>query len=415
MPRSRLVLLVYLPTALLAFGQGLLLAILPLHAARFGVSYTWVSLAVSAAALGTLITDVPAGALLGRIGLRRAMTIGAGTVAVTTFALGMPLGGGFATLVALRLAAGIGTALWGLSRHAFIAEAVPPSERGRAISVFGGINRIGVFGGPAIGGLVAGAFGLRAPFLLSGLMAGAAFALAVVAIRPGPSAAAAMPAATRWRVVGQLLRTNGRDLTAASVAQTFAQMIRAGRQLIVPLYGADRLGLGPAEVGLVMTAGALLDVSMFIPAGLVMDRFGRKVAAVPSFAVMAVGVAMVPLATGYLGLLAASAVIGFGNGMGSGTMMTLGADLAPRGATGEFLGLWRLVGDSGAVAGPLVVGVMAEAIGLNGSAFALGAVGILAALTIAFLVQETRLTPAAADGGTPDRTPARDRPRAAGP
>lgn len=393
MPRSRLVLVVYLPTALLAFGQGLLLATLPLYAGGFGVPYTWISLAVSAAALGTLVTDVPAGALLGRIGLRRAMTVGSGTVAATTLALSLPLGDGFGVLVALRIAAGIGTALWGLSRHAFIAEAVPPHERGRAISVFGGINRIGVFGGPAVGGLVGGAFGLRAAFLLSGTMAAIAFLVAVVAIRPGPAAAAKLPAGMRWRVVGALLRTNGRDLAAASVAQTFAQMTRAGRQFIIPLYGADQLGLGPAEVGFVMTSGAVVDMLMFVPAGVLMDRFGRKVAAVPSFAVMAVGVAMIPLADGYAGLLTAAAVIGFGNGLGSGTMMTLGADLAPPGATGEFLGLWRLVGDVGAVGGPLVVGVMAEALGLSGSAYALAFVGLSATLTLALLVRETRQTP----------------------
>jgi MFS-type transporter involved in bile tolerance (Atg22 family) len=74
-------------------------------------------------------------------------------------------------------------------------------------------------------------------------------------------------------------------------------------------------------------------------------------------------------------------------------MMTLGADLAPPGATGEFLGLWRLVGDAGAVGGPLAVGVMASGLGLEESAFALAGVGVAAALTLAFLVRETRTSP----------------------
>ena len=74
-------------------------------------------------------------------------------------------------------------------------------------------------------------------------------------------------------------------------------------------------------------------------------------------------------------------------------MMTLGADLAPPGATGEFLGLWRVIGDFGMVCGPLLVGIMADLLGINGSAIALAIVGYVAALIILRLVRETRARP----------------------
>ncbi len=389
--RSGLVLAVYLPAALLGFGQGLLIATLPLYAADFGVSYGLISLAVAAAAIGTLVTDVPAGALLGRFGLRRTMILGCALVAVGTF--GLAWGQVFGEVVFYRVLAGVGTALWGLSRHAYIAEAIPPASRGRAISVFGGINRIGVFAGPAVGGIVGTAFGLRASFALSGLLAIVALVLAILFVKPARSPVKALSHRARWLTVGRLVRANARDLGAASVAQTFAQMIRAGRQFIVPVYGATVLGLDAAEIGFIITFASVLDMLMFVPAGIVMDRFGRKVAAVPSFAVMALGVALIPLASSYLGLLGAAAVIGFGNGLGSGTMMTLGADLAPPRATGEFLGLWRLVGDAGSAGGPLVVGVMAARFGLTGSAAALALIGVVATLTLALLVRETRQSP----------------------
>lgn len=60
-----------------------------------------------------------------------------------------------------------------------------------------------------------------------------------------------------------------------------------------------------------------------------MDRLGRKAAIVPSFVVQAVGMALIPLSHSYGGLLAVASLIGLGNGLGSGSMMTLGADLAP--------------------------------------------------------------------------------------
>jgi MFS family permease len=383
-----MLLAVYAPAALLAFGQGLLLTTLPLYAATFDVSYGLVSLVVAAAALGTLATDVPAGALVGRLGLRPTMIGGTALVAVSTFVLA--IGEPFSLLISARVAAGIGTALWGLSRHAFIATAVPISERGRAISVFGGINRIGTFAGPVVGGILATWLDFRASFFASGMMAVIALALSIRFIKPAPRAVATTNVRGRWRVVGVVLKHNWRDLVAAGVAQTLAQMIRAGRLFIIPLYGVDVVGLDAAEVGLIMTVGALVDVSMFVPAGLLMDRFGRKTAAVPSFAVMAVGVAMIPLSDSFATLMAAAVVVGLGNGLGSGTMMTLGADLAPEGATGEFLGLWRLIGDAGAFLGPVAVGIIAQQAGLRGSAVVLAVVGVAAAMTLALLVQETR-------------------------
>jgi len=388
--RADLLLSVYVPAALLAFGQGLLLTTLPLYVASLGVSYGLISLVVGAAALGTLLTDVPAGALVGRLGLRRTMLLGTSIVAVSTLAL--VIAENIPVLVAVRIAAGIGTSMWGLSRHAFVASEVPIANRGRAISVFGGVNRIGTFAGPAAGGALVGWISYQASFAAAAMMAGIAIILTLVFVKPAPRAIQITTGRNRWKVVGEVLRQNRRDLGAAAVAQTFAQMIRAGRLFIIPIYGVDQIGLRPQEVGLVMTISALLDVSMFIPAGMLMDRFGRKTAAVPSFGIMTLGVLLIPFANDFRGLMIAGAVIGLGNGLGSGTMMTLGADLAPQGATGEFLGVWRLIGDAGAFVGPVAVGLLANVAGLKGSAFVLVAFGISACLTLAFLVKETRIS-----------------------
>ena len=394
--RSPLVVAVYVPTMLLAFAEGLLIAVLPLYAASFGVGYALVGLAISAAAIGTLLTDVPAGAVLGRIGLRPAMIAGSGMVALSTFAL--VWSSQFPGLVALRLVAGIGTALWALSRHAYIAEAIPAAQRGKALSVFGGINRIGLFAGPAIGGLITQAVGIHLTFALSASLAGLAVAMSAFLLKPVKRSLGGLGARSRWRLVGSGMRRNARDLSAAAVALTLGQMIRAGRFLIIPLWGAQRLGLDVGQVGAVVTAGAIVDVAMFIPAGVLMDRFGRKVAAVPSFGLMALGVGLIPFTRDFTSLLLVAMLIGLGNGLGSGTMMTLGADLAPPGATGEFLGVWRLIGDVGAVAGPIVVGLVAAALGLAGGAWVLSVTGWVAVATLAKLVRETRVHPLD-DGG----------------
>jgi MFS family permease len=319
------------------------------------------------------------------------MILGSGLVAAST--LGLIWSDQFPGLVLLRFLAGIGAALWALSRHAYIAEAIAPAQRGQALSMFGGINRIGIFGGPAIGGVLADQAGIHATFGLSAALAGLALAMSAILLKPLARATTSLLASHRWRLVGAGVRRNARDLSAAATAQTLGQMIRAGRFLIIPLWGAKQLGLDAAQVGTIVTAGAILDVSMFIPAGMLMDRFGRKVAAVPSFALMALGIGLIPFTRDFLTLLLVAMLIGLGNGLGSGLMMTLGADLAPPGATGEFLGIWRLIGDVGAVTGPLMVGAVAAAFGLSGGAWVLSVAGWLAVVTLARLVRETRVSP----------------------
>ena len=99
--------------------------------------------------------------------------------------------------------------------------------------------------------------------------------------------------------------------------------------------------------------------------------------------------ALIPLTGSFTALTIATSLIGFGNGLGSGTMMTLGADLAPREAMGEFLGVWRLIGDTGSLAGPLLVGSVADLLSLTPAILAIGAIGILAASILGFFVPET--------------------------
>jgi MFS family permease len=142
-----------------------------------------------------------------------------------------------------------------------------------------------------------------------------------------------------------------------------------------------------------VTISAIVDMSMFFPAGFVMDRFGRKWASVPSFSIMALGILLVPFADSFWTLAGAGIVIGLGNGLGSGSMMTLGADLSPPEATGEFLGVWRLIGDFGAVLGPLAVGVVADQLGLRNGAYVLAGAGFFSSLILLLLVKETRLEP----------------------
>jgi MFS-type transporter involved in bile tolerance (Atg22 family) len=98
---------------------------------------------------------------------------------------------------------------------------------------------------------------------------------------------------------------------------------------------------------------------------------------------------LIPMTGSVSGLALVASLIGFGNGLGSGTMLTLGADLAPKESRGEFLGMWRLIGDFGHSTGPLLVGAVAGVLALPPASLVIGVGGIVASLIFAFLVPET--------------------------
>jgi MFS family permease len=388
--RTTLILSLYLPSFLLAFGSGMLIPVLPLYARSFGISYAMVGLVLASQSIGNLLGDVPSGVMMGRLGQRWSMTLGLAVLGSTTIAMG--LARSVPELIIYSFVGGVGMALWNISRHAYMTNAIPLALRGRATATFGGINRIGVFAAPAIGGVLATAYGMRLPFYIYGGFVFAA--LAVVALFSNESDDVVhLP--HRGFVgtasnLGRVFREHRRTLIPAGIAMFLGTMIRSGTKIAIPLYGSDVVGLDLDQIGLIVTLSAAVDMSMFYLAGVLMDRYGRKFASVPSFAIQGLGMALVPLAFSFSTLLLATLVIGFGNGIGSGTMLTLGSDLAPTDSMGEFLGMWRLIGDTGQMGAPLVIGSIADALSLSMATLAIAASGLGAAAVLALFVPETR-------------------------
>ncbi|MBC2591458.1 MFS transporter [Rhodococcus aetherivorans] len=109
-----------------------------------------------------------------------------------------------------------------------------------------------------------------------------------------------------------------------------------------------------------------------------MDRFGRRVVAVPSLLVIGVAFLALPIADDLISLVAVAVLLGIGNGLGNGVIMTLGADTAPPRTRAEFLAAWRLMHDSGMFAGPFAVGAVA-ALSLAAGALTVGGLAMLGA------------------------------------
>jgi MFS family permease len=189
--------------------------------------------------------------------------------------------------------------------------------------------------------------------------------------------------------IGSVAIAHRRPLMTGGLVVLSLMVLRSSRQILIPLWG-NSIGLDVASVGLVMGLSSGIDMLMFYPAGLIMDRLGRKWAMIPCLVILSLSFALLPLAVGFTSLLVVTLIAGLGNGFGSGIVMTLGADFAPDGATGEFLGLWRLVGDVGTAAGPAAVGAIGGAISLGVAPLFVGTVGLFGAIVMYFFTPETR-------------------------
>ena len=251
--------------------------------------------------------------------------------------------------------------------------------------------RAGLFVGPLVGGLAANAAGYRVVFL--GIAVLAAVALLLFALSGAARRDATEPGSRAlpfWdaRALARVFQSRRQVLATAGLSMLILALVRAGRSLVMPLWG-QAIGLGDAGIGLVVSVSAAGDTLMFLPAGLVSDRKGRKWSAVSCLIVLSLGMAMIPLTHTLVQFLLVGLVVGLGNGMGSGINMTLAADFAAGSEPGIFLGIWRLITDVGGGAAPFLVGIVAGALALGPASLVIAAAGIGGGIFYAAAVPET--------------------------
>jgi MFS family permease len=372
----------FAPTLVLEIGIGAMLPVVAATATGRGASLTVAGLVAALLGVGKILFDLPAGALAQRWGDRTAMLV-AGLVAAAAFST-IALTDTLAGLAAGVLALGAANAVFNLARQSYLTAVTPPLRRARVLSTLAGVHRIGLFVGPFAGAAVIAATSVRGAFWLG---TGAALTAVLILLLVGPDAddaAAARPAAaTGAKVSIRAVAREHRHLFATlGLAIALVAAVRGARQTVIPLWG-EHLGLDAEVTSLLFGLSGALDMLLFYPAGKVMDRLGRLWVAVPSMLVMAVGLAILPFMHTVAGVAVAAAVLGVGNGMGSGIVMTLGADVAPADTRPTFLSVWRLFQDTGDAVGPLVLAGGAALGSLAAGVWATAALGAGSAAALA--------------------------------
>ncbi|HEY0691728.1 MAG TPA: MFS transporter [Kribbella sp.] len=400
--------IVCLIVATTQMAWGVVVPVLPAYATEFGASTTQLGLVVAMFGLGRLVVNTPAGLLCARVNPRIPL-LGAAAGVVACQAL-MATASSLGMLLALRLATGLAGGMAITCGMVLIADVVSGAGRGRAMSLLQGMQLAGGAAGPALGGMSAEVFGIRAPFLLSGgltalvLLVGSRRLLRSPLRRPVEPDGSPAPETTAGPMRRMFRDRSYWAICAVGFAVFFHRF--GGTQSLVPIIAYTAAGLTVGQLGLLMGLVTLANVLMLPLAGSLSDRLGRKRVIVPGLALVALAMPAYVLSASPAWFVAATLVTGLAMGFSGPAPAAYVADIAPADGRGPAVGVYRTFGDLAAVIGPIAVGWLIDVTDYRVAVLVLAALVLLAVVIFATAARETvvRATaPAAKAAAAPSR------------
>ena len=351
-------------------GFATVIPLLPLHLTeRLGASVRLVGVVVATVALVETFFKTAWGGVSDRFGPRPVMIAGCVLSSIAPLVMSVltvPI-----LFVPLRLLDGLGSAALLPAAAAAIATATTPRQRTSGMALLNMFFLIGLGLGPVLGLFVAGAAGdFRAGFYLASALLAAAGALAVLTFprsrpREEPDAhigyhTSLHPARLRAVVLGFRLSPQ----LASLYLSAFVQMFGVG--LLVPIaaiYARRVLGLSEQAIGIVLFALVMAVAVASLPAGRLADRVGKMRLIVVGMVPGTIGMWLIPFSGRFWLLIFAGALLGVSYALWAPAWLALVSELAPPGNLGLAVGASETVQGLGLVLGPLLGGVLWDALG----------------------------------------------------
>ena len=392
------ILLLCVSTALLTSGQGMVAPILPLYADSLGVSVTTVGLVISAFGLARFMTNIPTAILAQKFGRRLPLVVGPFIAAIGNGMAGVV--DSLTYLIIFRFVAGIGSAAFITGAIIFIGDITTPANRGRMMSVYQGSFILGISFGPVLGGLIAEAFGLRAPFFAVGglsVLSGIWAIFKVPETRPPQenySSSSTMSENLGENIPGnEISRTQSKSSLVFSRGFILISLVfmitfftRAGAQFtLLPLVGSKELGLSPGQLGAIFTVPPVIAFLLLPFAGSISDKYGRKKTIVPGLLIVSLSLFLLGSSSSLILFVVGMTLYGLGSGIEGPTPVAYVADISPPKLQGIGQGIVRSAADFALLIAPPIMGFVADMFSSSTAIVANGmAVGILGVVFFMF-------------------------------
>jgi len=362
--RTADILSIYVPAFFIFLGMGIVSPILAIYAETFNVTYALVSFAISMYAIGRFMADIPVGVLADRYGRKMLMIGGTVILAICSFLNATAVE--FWQFLAYRLLEGIGAAMWITSRQALLADILRPEERGRILSYFSSFMLIGAAAGPTVGGLVASTWGIRAPFYIYTVVSIISLLLTIIFIHDVKIEHAVHGKNGGFSLEAAKKILSKKNFIMASVATFTMFFLTAGvRDMMIPLYAANVVGLDEANIGYILSFATVVNLILTIPIGYMIDSQGRKSVILKSLFVTSGACLVFSFTHDFWSMALAAVIMGIGTSGAQQAPQAMATDVTIDDPHGLAMGLYRVFGDIGFVVGPTILGFLADSYGLT--------------------------------------------------
>ncbi len=263
----------------------------------------------------------------------------------------------FVPFAILEFIGQLGVSMWVTSSSILIADVSSPTNRGRVVATRTTAQRLGMVFGPLVAGALA-TIDLRYVFAFNGITKAITLIMVTILVAETQPESAR----TRTRAPGA---SRGIDMTFLRSRAFFAlavatfglsMMVQGVFMSLFPVHLKDVIGVSEGQIGLSVTLAGVLSLAVALPNGVLVDRYGRKKTLVPGlFLLGLVGLGLANAGTFGL-LLLVVALYGVSEGLVMGSSQAYAMDLAPEDRRGEFLGVWAVFENAGALVAPLLIG-----------------------------------------------------------
>jgi DHA1 family multidrug resistance protein-like MFS transporter len=354
------------------FSSYLRIPVMPLFAVTLGAGPAQVGAINGAFMLTAGLLSIPAGLLADRTG--RKLPIVAGLIATAASSLLVTLCHQPGQIAAAYILFGVGLAAFAPGMLSLVADVMPSNLLGQAYGWYTTAIYTAMTLGPASGGYLAKALGLRQVFLVSGSLLVAVAVLAMLALPQSPPR---HKANLQTALAGSLELLHNRRLLACLLATTGSCIGFGVFLTFLPLY-ASLQGYDPGQVGLLFAAQAVTNVAGRIPIGKLADRFDRRRLVTAGLFCLAVALAALGQAEQFSQLVVCAVVMGVGMALTFTAIGALIAELVPPLQRGLAMGMYNSCIYLGMMCGSTVMGVALKQIGYFMGFAAAGSVALVA-------------------------------------
>ena len=265
----------------------------------------------------------------------------------------------------------VGTVVFQFPAYAsLIADSLSPESRGQGIGVLNTISSSLAIFAPYIAGVIIERFsanlGMR---ILYAAMLAIYMAATFIQMRflketsSAPRNPLKLPAllnalSQAYRRIPALVRQMPRSLIALAVVVVLNFMANGMTGSFWVVYATERIGLSATQWGLILLAEAVVKLVLFLPAGLLVDRWGRTASLTAALVISTLVTPLFVVLSGLTAILLVRAVIAVAFVLAIPACMALMADLVPRSVRGQMMAAIGqggiMLGSVGSPGGPAV-------------------------------------------------------------